>query len=88
MSPLSPLKYSIMLEHPVCRFTLLVPCRGHSLLCREAEETKVRKIESDGSCLLVVGGRGGGGGVDGLICGSDYLLITIRRELLEEEENV
>ncbi|TKS78572.1 Serine/arginine repetitive matrix protein 4 [Collichthys lucidus] len=45
-------------------------------------------MESDGSCLLVVGGRGGGGGVDGLICGSDYLLITIRRKLLEEEENV
>lgn len=48
----------------------------------------MRKIESDGSCLLVAGGRGGGHGVDGLISGSDYLLITIRREPLEEEENV
>lgn len=46
----------------------------------------MRKIESDGSCLLVAGGRGGG--VDGLISDSDYLLITIRREPLKEEENV
>lgn len=46
----------------------------------------MRKIESDGTCLLVAEGRGGGGGggsVDGLISGSDYLLITIRREPLE-----
>lgn len=46
----------------------------------------MRKIESDGTCLLVAegrGGRGGGGSVDGLISGSDYLLITIRREPLE-----
>lgn len=45
----------------------------------------MRKIESDGSCLFFTGGRGG---VDDLISGSDYLLITIRREPLEEEENV
>ncbi|KAM7415708.1 hypothetical protein PAMA_017985 [Pampus argenteus] len=50
-------------------------------------KAKVRNMESDGSCLLVAGGRGGGG-IDGLISGSDYLLITIRREPLEEEENV
>lgn len=55
---------------------------------------KVRKMERDGSCLLIAGGGrgggggGGGGGVDGLISGSDYLLITIRQEPLEEEENV
>lgn len=49
----------------------------------------MRKIENDGCCLLIAGGGGGGGGgVDGLISGSDYLLITIRREPLEEEENV
>lgn len=44
-------------------------------------------MESDGSCLLIAGG-GGRGSVDGLISGSDYLLITIRREPLHEEENV
>ncbi|KAM7391174.1 hypothetical protein PAMP_021883 [Pampus punctatissimus] len=57
---------------------------------RQAEKqrkAKVRNMKSDGSCLLVAGGRGGGG-IDGLISGSDYLLITIRREPLEEEENV
>lgn len=40
LSHLSPFKLSVKLEHPVCRFTLLVPCRGHCLLCREAEESE------------------------------------------------
>ncbi len=62
--------------------------RGALSYAEKQRKRKVRKIESDGSCLLVAGGRGGGDGVDGLISGSDYLLITIRREPLEEEENV
>lgn len=62
---------------------------GTPSYAEKQRKVKVKKIESDGSCLLVAGGRGGGGGgVDGLISGSDYLLITIRREPLEEEENV
>jgi len=48
---------------------------------------KVRKMESDSSCLLIAGGSAGAC-VDGLISGSDYLLITIRREPLDEEENL
>eukprot|EP00064_Thunnus_orientalis_P012256 superscaffoldBa00001859_g12290 len=78
-----------MLEHPVRRFFKFywVPAGGNPSYVEKQRKAKVRKIESDGSCLLVAGGRGGGG-VDGLISGSDYLLITIRREPLEEEENV
>ena len=78
-----------MLEHPVCHFFLYwFPAGGNPSYVEKQRKAKVRKIESDGSCLLIAGGRGGGGGIDGLISGSDYLLITIRREPLEEEENV
>lgn len=49
---------------------------------REGEGDRKRR-----RCLPLAGRREGSE-FDGLISGSDYLLITIRREQLEEEENM